>query len=303
MSRRAMTRRSALYASDVVLLAFAVLLDAEQGFQPIVRGALSGLLTLPAAAIACVAARRRRGVHIRQTLQTILFFACVVALLGHQKGDAGQPRALITAYAVGLTCIDLTSRLIVRTPVLFGATRQPAATAAGIAELRRSRPGDLALLLQEASQHVAEGNVRFALPLWREALDHPVASAGTRADIATLLGWSLLSLYDDDPIPAESRRMLELASAEGSDSEIFFLLTAFFATVDGDPGASLSATTRVPRGALNALGIAQLLCLQAVAHHQLGHVERSAACSTEAIHTFPTGDLIPWMTARLAEPR
>ena len=130
--------------------------------------------------------------------------------------------------------------------------------------------------------------------LYREAVDHPDVDRRTRGHAAATLGWTLLHHDPVDPVPAESRRMRDIAVATAAAHPVTRMLDAYLLVVDGRPEPALRQVHRA-RTAMRPDGIttAQLACLEALARAALGRRDQALTLRGQAAATWPECDLLP----------
>jgi hypothetical protein len=176
----------------------------------------------------------------------------------------------------------------------------PAARPASQPDLPTGTPENLQRLLEQASAHLEERNPELAFPLLRELLGNRALVGRVRGEVAALLGWTLLGHYPDDPVPREAREALAVATACAPVGGCTPSLQAYICVHDGEPAAALRCAAvgldRLPDQAWAVR--AQLLCIQAAAHHDLGHDVESSRLRENAIELWPECDLLPWLERR-----
>jgi hypothetical protein len=155
-------------------------------------------------------------------------------------------------------------------------------------------------LLDEANKHLADGQPERAFALLREALARPDLRQAARGEVAAGLGWALLWHDPSDPVPDEAREALTVARNLAPRGQLTHPLHAFILVHDGDSAGALRCATAVLRTLPRSLGglIAQVLCIKAAAHHDLGQDALGSKMREIAVQVWPECDLLPWLEDR-----
>jgi hypothetical protein len=157
----------------------------------------------------------------------------------------------------------------------------------------------LQALLDETHRQLSEGEAEPAFPLLRTALADPALTGTARGEVAATLGWALLEHYPGDPVPDEAREALAVALRLAPRGQQTHALHSFILLHDGDSGGALRcASATVGRAPIDAGLMAQVLCIKAAAHHELGEDALGSKSRECAAQIWPDCDLLPWLEER-----
>ena len=303
-----------------LLVPAAVVVGLPAGWAPLVVGAAAGvLLSLVDLALRWVLWLRpsARDVAVlgisggwRVTVFQVLFGAALmttgVAALVVADAVASDPVSGDALLGAGLAALPawraLTVLFLVKlvAPTIVRRREQMPTSAAGIAALRRDRPGDLDLLWTEAHLHVNEGHPEHAFPLYREILDHPKARPEVRGYVAASLGWGLCGTYPDDFVPDEAQQMADLTWELGSEDLVAQMLVALVAAERGEGRRAEELASKALRHCDDALSQAQVHCVLAVSFALQGRHTEARQARQDAVALAPECDVLPWADSRLA---